>query len=57
MAAEHYTQGKTNPLIPSLQSLATTIQISVPMFDYIKNFLEVESCSDYPFVIDLFHLT
>ena len=43
--------------LPHPRPLATTIQISVPMFDYFKNFLEVESCSDYPFVIDLFHLT
>ena len=57
IAAEHYTQGKTIPLIPSLQPLATTIQIPVPMFDYFKNLLEVESCSDYPFMINLFHLT
>ena len=57
MAAEHYTQEKTTPLIPSLQPLETTILISVPMFDYFKNLLEVESCSGYPFVINLFHLT
>ena len=41
MAAEHYTQEKTTPLIRSLQPLETTILISVPMFDYFKNLLEV----------------
>ena len=40
----------------SSQPLESTMLLSVSEFDFFKNFILVESCSIYPFVIVLFHL-